>query len=439
MTSPVPIKYNVLIAALLLGVLSTFIIFYRFTLIPKTLTFDEIEFAKLALSLENKFYIPYSPLATGHATLYFYILLISLKLFGITSFGLRFPAALFGVGVIIAAFFVLRNVVRKMDIIRSLQLHTLLPLVGAFLFATTRWYFNFARFGFEATFLLLLELLSLFFFLHYLDHRQHKWLIPSGIFAGLAYNSYQPGRLFFIIPLFFLFLFILERKQNRLDFSFFSRKTFITFMYFVIPFVILITPLSLYLSQNKDVRVSQLMYPTNNEISVGEKFQFLGRNIASTALMFSVKGDVNGRHNYPNKAALNPLMSLLFISGFLLALWQIKNKMNQLFLLYFSIAVFPTLLTYPWENPNMLRTITCLPALIYFSLVAVAKGYELLERKFKIKYKILVVGIFALLCLSALYDLRTYYIFQVPVFKEAFEASMPLSYYIEHPDAKVKK
>lgn len=439
MTSQGYTKHSILIITLLLGFLSAFIIFYRFTSVPKTLTYDEIEFAKLALSLDNKPYTVYSPLATGHSTLYFYIILFSLKVFGITAFGLRFPAALFGVVTIIVFFFTLRRVVQKMDIPHSPFLHVFLPLVGTFLFATMRWYFNFARFGFEGTLLILLELSSLLFFLHYLDHRQKKWLIPSGIFAGLAYNSYQPGRLFFIIPLVLLFLFILERKQHRLDFSFFTRYTLSTFFTFLIPFIVFITPLSLYFSQKQDVRLTQLMYPMNNEMTVGEKFQFFGRNVVSTTLMFSVKGDVNGRHNYPNKAALNPLMSLLFISGFLLAVWNIKNKMNQLFILYFFIALFPTLLTYPWENPNMLRTITCLPAIIYFSTYALIKGYLLLEKKFHIRYKILVVGIFICISLSALYDLRTYYIFQVPVFREAFEAAMPLSYYIDHSDAKSKK
>ncbi|MCX6731228.1 MAG: glycosyltransferase family 39 protein [Candidatus Roizmanbacteria bacterium] len=441
MTLPARTKHSVLIITLLLGILSAFIIFYRFTSIPKTLTFDEIEFAKLALSLDNHSYIPYSPLATGHSTLYFYILLFSLKVFGINSFGLRFPAALFGLASVLVLFFVLRRVVQKMEIPHSHSpfLHNFLPVVGTFLFATTRWYFNFTRFGFEATFVLLLELISLLFLLIYLDHKQKKWLIPSGIFAGLAYNSYQPGRLFFIIPLIFLFLFILERKQHRLDFSFFTKYTVTTFLSFLIPFIVLITPLSLYLSQNKDVRVNQLMYPTNTELTLGEKFQFFGRNVASTALMFSVKGDVNGRHNYPNKAALNPLMSLLFMSGLLLALWKIKQKMNQLFVIYFFLAISPTLLTYPWENPNMLRTITCLPSLIYFCMFAIAHIYIMSEKRFHIYYKILVIGIFIGIIVSAVYDARTYFMFQAPVFKEAFEAQMPLSYYINNPDAKVKK
>ncbi len=432
MTSSGRTKFNVLFSVVILGLLGSFIIFFRFNSIPKTLTFDEIEFAKLALSLDKGGYVPYSPLATGHATLYFYVLLFSMKLFGISSFGLRLPSAVFGILSILIFYFVLQKSVEKMDLRQSPLLHTLLPFAGTFLFATTRWYFNFARFGFEGTFVLLLELVSLLFFLHYLDHRQKKWLIPSGLFAGLAYNSYQPGRFFFILLLISLFLFILERSKNRLDFSFFTKQSAQTFLTFLIPFIVCITPLSIYLSQHKDVRIYQQLYPVNNEMSIGEKFQFLGRNIVSTTLMFSVKGDVNGRHNYPNKAALNPIISALFIAGMILSLLRLKNRMNQLYLLYFSIAVFPTLITYPWENPNMLRTFTSLPAIIYFSTYAIGKIYQYLEGKYHLRYSVIIIGIFLVMSISALYDVRTYFVFQADVFREAFEAKMPLIYYIEH-------
>ena len=439
MTSPGHTKYNLLLVVFLLGLLSAFIVFFRFTSIPKTLTFDEIEFAKLALSLGKQPYIPYSPLATGHATLYFYILLFSLKLFGISSFGLRLPSATFGVITVILFFYILRKVVQKMDTKLSSFMHIFLPLIGTFIFATTRWYFNFARFSFEATFVLFLELVCLFFFLSYEEHRQKKWLVLCSIFAGLAYNSYQPGRLFFIIPLFMLFIYISERKQLRADFSFFSSHTVVTFLTFLIPFLILITPLSIYLSQNKDIRLNQLMYSSNTELSTGDKIQFFEQNTFATALMFTVRGDVNGRHNYPNKAALNPITSLLFIFGLVLALKNIKNKMNQLFLVYFCIAIFPTLLTYPWENPNMLRTITCIPSVVYFCVYACTALYHFLERKMRVRYTVIVFAFFICISLSALYDLRTYFIFQAPVFTQAFEAPMPLSYYISHPDASIKK
>ena len=424
MTSSGRTKFNVLFSVIVLGLLGSFIIFFRFNSIPKTLTFDEIEFAKLALSLDKGGYVPYSPLATGHATLYFYVLLFSMKMFGISSFALRLPSAVFGVLSVLIFYFVLQKSVKKMV--------WWLPFVGTFLLITTRWYFNFARFGFEGTFVLLLELVSLFFFLHYLDHREKKWLISSGLFAGLAYNSYQPGRLFFALILTALFLFILERSKKRLDFSFFSKQSAQTFLAFLIPFIVIITPLSVYLSQHRDVRIYQQLYPVNNEMSVGEKFQFFSRNVVSTTLMFSVRGDVNGRHNYPNKAALNPLISALFIMGILLSLYNLKNRMNQLYILYFSIAVFPTLFTYPWENPNMLRTFTCLPAIMYFSVSAIGWTYHLLETKYHFRYRTLIVGIFLIVCISAMYDVRTYFVFQADVFREAFEAKMPLIYYIEH-------
>jgi len=238
--------------------------------------------------------------------------------------------------------------------------------------------------------------------------------------------------LFFVLILITLFLFILERSKNRLDFSFFTKQSAQTFLVFLIPFIVIITPLSVYLSQHRDVRIYQQLYPVNNEMSVGEKFQFFSRNVISTTLMFSVRGDVNGRHNYPNKAALNPLISALFIMGILLSLYNLKNRMNQLYILYFSIAVFPTLFTYPWENPNMLRTFTCLPAIMYFSVYAIGWTYHLLETKYHFRYRTLIVGIFLIVCISAMYDVRTYFVFQADVFREAFEAKMPLIYYIEH-------
>ena len=85
------------VVPIILLFLSIFIIFVNFPIVPKYLAFDEIEFTKLALSLNNKPYAPYSTLATGHSTLYFYIILLSLKIFGINVFALRLPAAIFGV------------------------------------------------------------------------------------------------------------------------------------------------------------------------------------------------------------------------------------------------------------------------------------------------------------------------------------------------------
>ncbi len=87
--------------------------------------------------------------------------------------------------------------------------------------------------------------------------------------------------------------------------------------------------------------------------------------------MFHFKGDVNGRHNYPGKPALNPILGILFIAGLTFAVKNWKNPLNLFAICYLLFAIFPTILTYPWENPNMLRTFTAIPSVIYFIGLAI--------------------------------------------------------------------
>jgi hypothetical protein len=87
----------------------------------------------------------------------------------------------------------------------------------------------------------------------------------------------------------------------------------------------------------------------------------------------------------------------------------------------------------------MLRTITSIPAIIYFVSYALMNGYKYVEKKLKVNNRVMILVLFALVSISALYDLRTYYVFQQPVFAEAFEATMPLKYYIDNPGINEKK
>jgi 4-amino-4-deoxy-L-arabinose transferase-like glycosyltransferase len=375
---------------LLLLFISALVIFYKFLLIPRYLFFDEVEFAKLAISLSHTPYLPYSELATGHSTLYFYVLLFSMKVFGLSTFALRLPSALFGIVSIFVLYRILKNAIQTME-------HQWLPFVCSLIFVTSRWYFNFARYAFEGTFLITLELSSILFFLEYIKHKSIKYLIFSGIFAGLTFHSYIPGRIFFIVPLFFLVRY--HWKQ---------------ILWFLIPFLVVIAPLVMYLTTHQDLRVKEQMYLTSNRYPLPEKIGFFATNVLNTTLMFNVIGDMNGRHNYPGKPALNPFIGILFLIGLFSSLKHLDKKRNQLFILYFIVSLIPTLLTAVNENPNMLRTITALPAVAYFagngiaSLVTLSKNYR----------KLIVIGITALLLFSMIYELRTYFLFQDAVFKD---------------------
>jgi 4-amino-4-deoxy-L-arabinose transferase-like glycosyltransferase len=392
---------------IILTIISALLIFYRFVNIPTNLAFDEVEFAKLALSLQNKPYAPYSTLATGHSTLYFYILSASLKLFGINTFALRLPAAIFGILSVLIFYF----------IIKKINKDSLFPFLLAVIFLTSRWFLNFSRFSFEATFLLFLELTAIYFFI---KHKvSNRWLILSGIFAGLAYNSYTPGRIFFLLPLVFLFFQLINPNiRNKL-----IKNLFL----FLIPFIIVITPLTSYFIHNQDSRIDKLFFWKNHEMTINEKINGTAENVKSITLMFFSKGDLNGKHNYPGKPALNPILAILFIVGLIMAIKNWKNAYNLFAISYLLLSIFPSLAIYPWENPNMLRTFTVIPSVVYFIGLAI---FEIMK-KIKQKYLWLLLIIITLSCF---YELRTYFKYQSIVFNDSFEIKWPLDQAIKLKD-----
>jgi len=398
-------------------ILSFFLVFYKFTNIPKYLAFDEIEFTKLALSLDGKSYTPYSSLATGHSTLYFYILLWSLKLFGINTFALRLPAAIFGVLSVIMFYLVAHlsfRAIRQSAESRGILRNDIMPFLLTFIFLTLRWFLNFSRFAFEPTFLLFLELTSIYFFIRTVFIRtdprlEGLSLILSGIFAGLAFNSYTPGRIFFLLPLGFLIF-----KKYGQDSVLSLRKQLFLFL---ISFIITIIPLTSYLMTHKESRVDQQFFLKNSKMTVNEKVSGLWQNVSSTTLMFFTKGDLNGRHNYPGKPALNPILGILFVLGLMISIKNWKNPYNIFSIFYLLFSIIPTLMTYPWENPNMLRTFTAIPSVVYFVGVAINKiGKKTLFFNF----------LFFIITMSSFYELRTYFKYQAKVFESSFEIKYPL-------------
>ncbi len=437
--------------ALLTVSVGIMVIFYAYNRVPADLTRDEVDFAKLAISLNSSSYTPYSPMATGHSTLYFYIILALFKILGISSFTLRLPSAICAVISIFVFYHLMKNIFRKTTI-NFLSISNGIPfaVLLSIILATQRWFFNFGRFSFEVTFLLMLELIAIYYIIKYVQKGGLKNVVLTGLFTGLAYNSYISGRLFFILPFLAIIYKIIQSyksgkhaKGNDDKNSYFISKKFLLqrdiihpIVFFVI-FLIVTLPLNHYLMTHNDIRIGQQMYFMNTELSVGTKLQFLSDNISNTFFMFMIpgKGDSSGLHNYPMKPALNPLMNILFFGGLVVGMYYIYKRYRSkeqgyvekehayisyspLFLLWIIISLIPTLLTYPWENPNMLRTFTILPSVVYFSGISIMGLIHL----FKDGKKIVVSGIIlVLIFLSAIYELRTYYVFQTSVFEEAFE------------------
>lgn len=384
-------------------IIASFLIFFKYDQIPKGLAHDENELARTAFSLEKKPYTPYTTVADGHGTPYFYALLLSFKLFGVNQFALRLPSRIFGILNILLFYLILRLVFNKEKLLTTNHW-----LLATLLFLTSHWYLHFTRIALETPFLLFLELASLYFILHTVKKPVAPCVLLSAIFSGLAFNSYQPGRIFFIVPL----LVLLVKKVN-----------WRSIVYFLVIFAIMIFPMSFYLITHpgNDIRIDQQFFLKNTELSIDKKIKFLSSNIQTTSLMFFTNGDINGQHNYSGKPALNPVLAMFFTIGLFLALFNLKEFSNKLFLFYFFIAIIPTILTYPWENPNMLRTYTALPSIVYFIGLTFLEIYRLIKKKYKKYLFIFIYLSSALYLLSSIYELRTYFKYQRLVFKQAFD------------------
>ncbi len=403
---------------IILSLISLSVVFFKFNQIPQHLDFDEVEFARLALSLFKTPVTIYSPYATGHATPYFYLILSSFLLFDVTSFALRLPAAIFGALCPIVLYYIgfeLKKPLFQYKESSNIHINSLIsPQFFAFilglLLITQSWYFNFARFAFEATFMLFLELISVYFLVRFINKPTIQDVLGLALFAALAYNSYIPGRLFFVLPLLFI---ILQARRTGL---------WNHLLIFIITFVVFTAPLNLHLMSHGDSRVSSQSYLNNAELSITEKAQFFASNVVSsqTMLFYPGKGDNHGTHNYPYKNALNPIMYILFFGGLIIALLKFRtNTIIQLFFAYYLISIIPTLLTYPWENPNMLRMYSALVPIVFFSSLSILWVMNYTNQKIDKKYAIILA--FIIISLSAAYEFRSYYMFHVQVFNQAFE------------------
>ena len=378
-------------------IISALFIFFRFNQIPSQLAFDELQFAKVALSLQETPYTPYVTAASGHSTLYFYLILGFFKIFGVSSFALRLPAAIFGIFSCMLLYLLVKKVTNQQ----------LIAVFASIIFATQRWFYSFARFSFEATFLTALELGSTLSLAYYLTNHKLRYLIMTAVMSGLAFHSYYPGRIFFLLPLSIL---VMQKRYKQIG-------------YFLIVFLLTISPLLSYYRTHSDSRIDQLNIITNQRLTTTQKGLEFAENIKRNVLYFFLnQGDMNGRHNYPGKAALNPLIGLLLIAGVLIGIKNWKKREIKLFFIYFFLAALPPLFVSTVENPNMLRSFTTLVPISFFSGTTLFAFYH----KFQSRRLLTSCLIVMVLIASALYDGRTYFRFQSEVYMHSFEVTCPL-------------
>ena len=166
--------------------------------------------------------------------LYAYLSIPTIILFGLGTFAVRLPSAIFGIISVLAVFFLVEELFDKY------KYKDYLSLLASFFLAISPWSIQFSRVGFEANVGDALNLLMVLFFVKGLRNR--RLLFVSAFFAGLCIYVYQSEKVF--TPLLVLALAFIFRKQLLSI----SRR----YIFAVIIFgLIVVSPMVLYIVQNR--------------------------------------------------------------------------------------------------------------------------------------------------------------------------------------------
>lgn len=131
-------------------------------------------------------------------SLYIFISIPFVKLFGLNEFATRFPAAVSGILTVLATYFLAQRLFNKN-----------VALFASLLLAISPWYIHFNRIAYEVNLLPLFFCFGFWLFLE--GFKKPNCLILSAMMFGLSLNTYQAARVF--VPLFMLGIILIFNKH----------------------------------------------------------------------------------------------------------------------------------------------------------------------------------------------------------------------------------
>ena len=282
--------------------------------------------------------------------------------------GLRLASVLFGVGGVWAAYLFGKTV-------RGPHF----GLLMAFFMATMRWDINFSRIAMTGIDTPFFELLSLYFLARLLRRGRLRDAMLTGMMLGLGLTFYTGFRLFglALAATFLLGVFIWRHWWLRVGDWVWWQNQLLRLLMLLLAGWIIFMPVGQFARSNPDlfsdrIRVTSIF----NRRDDPNLMRALRTNIGKHLAMFHISGDKNGRHNLPGEPMLDPLMGILVVLGLGLALRNVfstqANPFNLFFILLIPAGLVGGVFSLDFEAPQSLRSIAILPALAYFSALAIS-------------------------------------------------------------------
>ena len=141
--------------------------------------------------------------------LYAYFAIPPIALFGLNTFAVRFPSAVFGILAVIGTFFLVKELFPKAKQFSIFNFQFSIAEIVAFLLAISPWHIQFSRIAFESNVGLTFNIFSAVFFLKGL--KKPWFLLLSSFLMAINIYIYQSEKVF--SPILLLLLIVIFRKE----------------------------------------------------------------------------------------------------------------------------------------------------------------------------------------------------------------------------------
>ncbi len=354
------------LALALIMILAVFLRFYRLEAIPVGLSGDEGADGFGAKQILGGEELPIFFTADfGEEPMHTYLVASSFALWGISLWAVRFVSALVGILTIPIVFWLARELFPADEGTSSLM-----AILSAFWVATSYWHIIYSRAGLEVVTLPLFSCAMIFFLWRGIRSERRWPFLVAGFLLGTSLYSYRGAR---FLPIFLAIFFggwLISRQQFR-------RRHFVNLVLLVLVAAIVFMPLAIYGLAHPDIFFAREMHVSifNPEWGKGSPLQAFAVALVRTVGMFNFQGDPEFDRNPGRRPVLDPISSLVFVIGLVIALWRWKKPNYSLVLLWFIIMALPGAFTAE-VLPHFHRGIGALPPLCLLSAMGVVAVKE---------------------------------------------------------------
>ncbi len=289
--------------------LALFLRLYQLGSVPVGINGDELFNAIDAAKIGGGNWPVYFPGNMGRESLFFYLIAAAQGLLGRTIAAFRLPAALLGVGSVLLAHLLGRDLFQRR-----------VGLLAAGFTAVSLWPLMQSRWGLRAVSLTFFTGLSLYLLQRAVQNgRWQTWLL-GGLAVGLTLYTYIPARLFPLVILIWWGWLAWERREL-------ARSQWRYALLSVLAALLVFAPFGWYMAQHPDL-VNQRIYSMTAAYRPALQGEFapLWAAVKATLAAFSFQGDPDWRYHVGGKPLFDPLTSLFFYLGAALSLRNAWRK-----------------------------------------------------------------------------------------------------------------